>query len=566
MDELTDPTSIEELQAQIAATRDDRARGEMLDNLWRALVAHGRWDEALARSTEVLELHRTSATHDPAWETRLASTLFNHANLLRSLGRIAEAVDAHVQAHRIHERHIADSAEGATGFARNAEGLAAALACLHGYDMAARFQGAAVAARLGVQDAGGLGRTEAHSSIDTLGAYLDAMDSAEAALHPEAALSTHPQLMAIQTGSARTAEHMIGGALDLRNRGNIDAAMLWAARATRYCGLFATGEEGFAAASVGMMRQAATWTTAAGVWSRFATVARLKGPPGGDALAAPAQPATDRRLWCCSARDLLLMIADLARDGVAGSDMHSLAEQMRAARIYPARDYRFRCQPRLPDVFITYDWRFPPVALQETIHRTLLMLGKYIHDHRPDLDPRDVLSLVLDQIGLWVDFVFIDQSARDIAAEVREILPKVIVAADIHLVVSETALSRAWCCYELAVFNNRPTPAPAVPGSQGHGIPAEALDSMLARPLRSVIAQRQTLAYRGFDATAATVMTDKAEIERYLRDEFPEGLDGLNRLLLQVGLLSDTSVTPGFAPYPAAEEAIRRAADRWLAR
>jgi hypothetical protein len=40
----------------------------------------------------------------------------------------------------------------------------------------------------------------------------------------------------------------------------------------------------------------------------------------------------------------------------------------------------------------------------------------------------------------------------------------------------------------------------------------------------------------------------------------------VDRLLLQVGVLSDTSVTPGFALYPAAEDAILSAADKWLAR
>ena len=40
----------------------------------------------------------------------------------------------------------------------------------------------------------------------------------------------------------------------------------------------------------------------------------------------------------------------------------------------------------------------------------------------------------------------------------------------------------------------------------------------------------------------------------------------MDQLLRQVGLLSDTFVTPGFALYPAAEDAIRSAADKWLAR
>jgi hypothetical protein len=58
---------------------------------------------------------------------------------------------------------------------------------------------------------------------------------------------------------------------------------------------------------------------------------------------------------------------------------------------------------------------------------------------------------------------------------------------------------------------------------------------------------------------------DKGFIEKYLREEFPEGLVGVDLLLFQAGML-DKNLTPGFAVPPAAEETLLSAAEKWLAR
>jgi tetratricopeptide (TPR) repeat protein len=580
--------SIDELRSRLDAAADESEQAELLDGIWLALVQQNQPLEALQYCSRALELRRRAADRDPASRPRLATALFNHGQLLTWLGRTEEALDSHLAAHRIYDGQMRDSPAILTdsraivgGYARNAAGLAAALSRLHGFDMAARFQGAALGAYLGLATTAAfdISEAEVNDAIATLGVYLDSIDSAEAALHPRPSLSSHVELMSFLTRSSRVAERLLGLVVEHNRRGRIESAMTWATRMVRYCDLFATEDAEFARASVEMLRQLAAWSASSGVTNGLVAIARLKGlldvrvaasaqhHPG--TTAAPGMngaAAVDRRLWCCSARDLLLMIADLARDGIPASDVHTLAGRLRAHGLYPARDYHHRCQPRLPDLFITYDWHLDFVALQNTIHRTLLYVGERIHQARRDLDSRRILSLVLEEIGLWIDFVFIDQSARDVGDEVRRTLPQVIEAADVHLVISPTALTRSWCCYELAVFNRRPVPRSAFPGDKIHGIDIEAYGPLLGRPLRSIIAERQTLEYRGFADTATTVPGDKIVIEQYLREEFPEGMSGIDLLLGQVSLLSDPWATPGFAQYPGAEDTVLSAADRWLAR
>jgi len=122
-------------------------------------------------------------------------------------------------------------------------------------------------------------------------------------------------------------------------------------------------------------------------------------------------------------------------------------------------------------------------------------------------------------------------------------------------VLSDTALLRSWCCYELALFNKR-----SIALSWQHEI-----GGVVARPLRSFVTQEQAHAFGGSGETATTVPEDKEFIETYLSDEFPEGLAGVDLLLAQAGML-DKRVTPGFAVPRAAEEMMLSAVDKWLAR
>ena len=496
--------SIDELRSRLDAATDEREQVELLEGLWLALVQQSKPLEALTYCSRVLEICRRAADHDPAAVPRLAIALYNHAGLLRWLGRTEEALQSHVAAHRIYENQMVDSPAILTDspavvarYTNNAAALADALVRLHCFDMAARFQGAALGAYLGLATTQyDVSEATVNDAVETLSGYLDGIDSADAALHPQAFLSSDVGLMSFRTRSPRTAERILALIAEHHQSGEVELAMTWTVRMVRYCELFATEDKEFASASVDMLRQLAAWSASNGVTSGLATVARLKrfvDIPG----AAEPQPVTetypapaidraasvDRRLWCLSARDLLLLVADLARDGMPASDVHRLAGRFRVNGLYPARDYHHRCQPRLPDVFITYDWNLDFVALQDTIHRTLLHIGERIHQDRGDIDSQRLHTLVLDEIGLWIDFVFIDQSVRNVGDEVRRILPQVIDIVDVHLVISPTALTRSWCCYELAVFNRRPVPRSAFPPGKWHGVDIEAYRPAAGPPL-----------------------------------------------------------------------------------
>src|SRR5262249_45155539 len=141
---------------------------------------------------------------------------------------------------------------------------------------------------------------------------------------------------------------------------------------------------------------------------------------------------------------------------IPGSNVHDLAKQFRSRHIYPTRDYAHRMSARPPDIFITYDWREDFIDLQAAVRSRLSYVAKLIRERRPNLEPEAVERMVNEELGVWIDFLFIDQNARDISGEVRRVLPEVIDSAKLHFVLSETALLRSWCCYEVALFNRRP--------------------------------------------------------------------------------------------------------------
>jgi hypothetical protein len=272
-------------------------------------------------------------------------------------------------------------------------------------------------------------------------------------------------------------------------------------------------------------------------------VALLEGLP-----AAAAPEPTDRRRWCCTGRQLSHLMGDLAAVGIRSSDVYTLGRRLRERNLYPARDFAHRCRPRDPQVFITYTWSENYIDLQEVIRRALDYLGDLVRQVRPHLDAAVIEELVNDKLGVWVDFIFIDQSARDVVSEVREVLPDVIAAADVHFVLSESALLRSWCCYEVALFNQR-TPT----------------ETSGARTLRSFVGPSRVLDYQGFAATSSTDPEDKRVIEESLRATYPGGLSGVELLLIQASMLSDPFVRRGPAQFGAAEQLVEVAIDKWLA-
>ena len=264
--------------------------------------------------------------------------------------------------------------------------------------------------------------------------------------------------------------------------------------------------------------------------------------------APAAGPEPDRRLWCTTARCLSRIVRELLDEGHRSTDVHTLARRLRETQSYPARDFGQHCLPRRPDLFVTYNWDENFVDLQEAIHSGMQGIAGMIHANRPELQRERIDRLCLDGIGIWIDFLFIDQNARDVLAEVNTVVPQAIDAADVHFVLSPTALSRAWCCYELALFHRR---AMAEEGSP---------------TLRSFVAPIGTVPYRGFSYAKTTSPGDKPVLEEWLRAHYPGGVDGVDALLMMSTLLSDSFVVSGDAWPKAAEATVTESVDKWLAR
>ncbi len=568
--------TVDQLRAQLDASVDKGEQAGLLDAIGIRLTMQGQSLEALEYSARALAIRARLADADVHAESLLGVSLFNRGGHLSALARFDEAVSYYATAYRVFGRHLTDSLTLGR-FARNAAQLSSALGQLGAYDMAARFQGAAVGALL---EASGLEDDESAEALNAetgrLAEYLDSFDRDRPA--PATELPSDDELLSLPTRSLPTARWLCELTTQRFREHQLVEAVEWAYRTVRYCDLFATEDAAFAAISTDTMQRAVAWPVATRSRDDLAIEARLKGRVHVESSTAPhrtsseigrppsAETPIDRRLWCCSARDLFLMLRDLSVAGIPSSDVHTLASRLRAGNIYPARDYAHRCQPRLPDVFITHDWRHDVHALHREIHGFLTYVGQTLFQKRPDLDPERIRHLMFHEIGLWIDFIFIDQSGRDLGAEVRSVLPRVIGASELHFVLSETALLRSWCCYECVLFNQRPVSSSAFPATQAHGLDAEAWGALAARPLRSFVLQSTRLEYRGFAQTETTTPEDKQVLQQYLEAECPEGMAGVDRLLLQASMLSDRFVTPGFAQYHGAEDLAVKALDKWLER
>jgi len=217
---------------------------------------------------------------------------------------------------------------------------------------------------------------------------------------------------------------------------------------------------------------------------------------------------------------------------------HQLRPLLLAKGIYPARDYPDLIAKRLPDLFVTYDWRDSILAVRDTV--TLAMQHCLSTQARtfPDVD----LDLVLRyDVTFWIDWVFLDQSSRDVDRELDEILPGLFNDGCVHIVASTTALSRAWCCYELAQFNRHAALTPSAD-----------LKSLLPGDLQS---------FPLWAGVASTDPSDKLKVEKRIVELFPGGLHALERLMVQAGLAADIR-----AQGSAAVERITAASARWITR
>ena len=159
----------------------------------------------------------------------------------------------------------------------------------------------------------------------------------------------------------------------------------------------------------------------------------------------------DRRMWSITARGLSEFVSDLLKRGIRSTSVRALQKIFKDQRIYPARDFAHRCEPAPPDAFFTYHSAANFIDIQEIVWRTFDFAAQQLRARRPDLNEVDLESMIAGGIRFWVDFMFIDQGARDIRREL-DVLPLLLKGAQAHFVLGEQPLTRAWCCYEIALF------------------------------------------------------------------------------------------------------------------
>lgn len=254
---------------------------------------------------------------------------------------------------------------------------------------------------------------------------------------------------------------------------------------------------------------------------------------------------SDRRLWSITARGLSECLSALFKRGIQSSSIRELQKNLRENAIYPARDFAHLCSPEPPDVFFTYDSRQNFVEIQEIVWQTFDFAAMELRKRRPDLIGEDLEPLISDGIRLWVDFVFIDQSARDIRQELT-VLPQLVNLVKVHYVLGSTPLERAWCCYEIALFNQQCV-------SKGNN-------------LKSFIAPMRTI-YFGWDAVLTTEVEDKLYIEQSISSTFPNGLEGFTEVMNQANAVAVLALTEGAVYYtPDSMNNLWTAVEKWYDR
>jgi len=256
----------------------------------------------------------------------------------------------------------------------------------------------------------------------------------------------------------------------------------------------------------------------------------------------------ERRLWSITARGLSEFVGDLSHQGIWSSSVRTLQKTFREREIYPARDFAHRCQPVPPDAFLTYHSTQNFVDIQEIVWKACDFSARLLRERRPDLDEANLGTMIADGITFWVDFIFIDQTARDIRREL-DVLPTLLTATKAHFVLGAQPLTRSWCCYEIALFNQ-----------------SCAADKADRVPLRSFIAPTTSI-YFGWGDTETSETEDKAFIEERITSRFPNGFEGFDHVMQQANgtaVLSATEINPSYPP--AALDSLASAAEYWFER
>ena len=528
-----DSDSLPALQDQLAHARDDRERAGLHDALGIRFARDHRLEEALAECIQAVALREALAIGDPDALPYLAISLSNQGGHLTALGRYRDAVVAHVRALEILQQVGPTEPQSLARMGYNAERLGVLLFTLQELSFAARFDGFALAVYLSLAEAQPGYAVRASRQLNALSLSLDGAANATAA--EKISTTFDPErLSAAGKPAFRAANYLSQWAAAAFEGGDLAHAVVLARRTVVYCDLFPElDDQAFSSLREESLLRAADWSAA---------LEPAASPPA-------ALREQDRRLWSITGRQLSGLVGELQQRGFPSSDVYTLGKALAGSGLYPARDCEYRCLPRLPQIFITYTWSDNYVDLQVAVRSTLTFLEGLIREARPELDGSVVEQLVNEKLGFWIDFVFIDQSARRLVEEVREVLPRVIAAADAHFVLSETAMLRSWCCYEVALFNQR-AQIQAGPGEPG---------------LRSFVGRSKSLNYQTFAQTEASHPEDKRTIEGAIVDLFPGGMTAFDALMMQASLLSDAFASPGFAQSKAAIDGVRESIARWLA-
>lgn len=251
-------------------------------------------------------------------------------------------------------------------------------------------------------------------------------------------------------------------------------------------------------------------------------------------------------MWSATLRGLTDFIHDLYRANVPPTAVRLLQAILKDHDIYPAVHFERHCQPAPPDVFFTYHSAQSFVDVHYLVKKAFKFAAELLTGRRDDLDWKVVERMQTDGIRLWVDFMFVDQTARDIRQEL-DVLPRLLEQSRAHMVLGDLPLTRSWCCYEIALFNQ---------------------DCATAnnQELRSFIAPTRKV-YFNWELTETSEEQDKTFIGERIAAEFPNGFEGFTHIMRQASasaVLSTTEENPSYPP--AALDSLAEAASDWYQR
>lgn len=254
---------------------------------------------------------------------------------------------------------------------------------------------------------------------------------------------------------------------------------------------------------------------------------------------------SDCRTWSVSARNLSRFVRYALEAGVPNGASRLLHQELMRSEVYPAMHLEGLCRPIPPDVFVTYHSALPFAELEDLVWKTCHFAAKQVSGLYDDLHVKEVME---HGIRFWIDFLFIDQNSRDIVAEL-DILPALLETADVQVVLENAALTRVWCCHEIALFNRHC-----------------AVGSSTSSRVRSFIAPTAR-PYAGWDQIEATNADDKRAIGEGISNDFPGGMDGFRRVMDEASASAVLSTRGRNASYPpAALDVLKVAAGRWFSR